>query len=36
MQFDESIIRNLLNRAKEEGVFSKAVAGFILPDGTRH
>lgn len=35
MQFDESNIRNLLNRAKEEGVFSKAVAGFILPDGTQ-
>lgn len=35
MQFDESNIRNLLIRAKEEGVFSKAVAGFILPDGTR-
>lgn len=35
MQFDESNIRNLLIRAKEEGVFSKAVAGFILPDGTQ-
>lgn len=35
MQFDESVIKSLLNRAKAEGVFSKAVAGFILPDGTR-
>ena len=35
MRFDESNIRNLLIRAKEEGVFSKAVAGFILPDGTQ-
>lgn len=35
MQFDESNIRNLLIRAKAEGVFSKAVAGFILPDGTQ-
>lgn len=35
MQFDEPIIRNLLNRAKAEGVFSRAVAGFVLPDGTR-
>lgn len=35
MQFDESVIKSLLNRAKEEGVFSKAVAGFILPDGTQ-
>ena len=34
MQFDESNIRNLLIRAKAEGIFSKAVAGFILPDGT--
>ncbi|MCQ2063905.1 MAG: beta-lactamase family protein [Fibrobacter sp.] len=35
MQFDESNIRNLLIRAKAEGIFSKAVAGFILPDGTQ-
>lgn len=34
MHFNESVIRNLLNRAKAEGIFSKAVAGFILPDGT--
>lgn len=35
MQFDESVIKSLLNRAKAEGIFSKAVAGFILPDGTQ-
>lgn len=32
--FDPSKISKLFKQAKDEGVFSKAVAGFILPDGS--
>lgn len=32
--FDESAILSLLRHAQADGVFHKAVAGFILPDGT--
>ena len=31
--FDESAILSLLRHAQADGVFHKAVAGFILPDG---
>lgn len=34
MRFDEGAILSLLQGAKAEGVFNRAVAGFILPDGT--
>ena len=34
MRFDEGAILSLLQGAKAEGVFNKAVAGFILPDGS--
>ena len=34
MRFDEGAILSLLQGGKAEGVFNKAVAGFILPDGT--
>ena len=34
MNFDEGAILSLLQGAKAEGVFNRAVAGFILPDGT--
>lgn len=29
-------VASLMKKAEDEGVFSKAVAGFILPDGTTH
>lgn len=32
--FDTSKILRLMSQAKSEGVFDKAVAGFILPDGS--
>ena len=32
--YDENAIRALLQRAQTEGIFNKAVAGFILPDGS--
>ena len=32
--FDESAILSLLRHAQADGVFHKAVAGFILPDGS--
>ncbi len=35
MNFKETEIQNLLKSAEEQGVFNKAVAGFILPDGTQ-
>lgn len=35
MKFDESKVIDLLKTAETEGVFNKAVAGFILPDGTQ-
>ena len=34
MQFNESNIEKLLEQAEAAGVFHKAVAGFILPDGS--
>ena len=34
MRFDEGAILSLLQGGKAEGVFNKAVAGFILPDGS--
>lgn len=34
MNFDEGAILSLLQGAKAEGVFNRAVAGFILPDGS--
>ena len=34
MRFDKGAILSLLQGAKAEGVFNRAVAGFILPDGT--
>lgn len=34
MKFAVDDIRSLLNQAQSEGVFNKAVAGFILPDGS--
>ena len=34
MAFNESNIERLLSQAEEAGVFHKAVAGFILPDGS--
>ena len=33
--FNEASIQNLLAQGQSAGVFSKAVAGFILPDGSR-
>lgn len=35
MTFNADRLSNLLTEASAQGVFSKAVAGFILPDGTR-
>jgi len=34
--FDQTSIQALLQQGKAQGVFSKAVAGFVLPDGSRH
>ncbi|MBR1745149.1 MAG: hypothetical protein IJ734_04080, partial [Fibrobacter sp.] len=34
MAFNESNIERLLSQGEAAGVFHKAVAGFILPDGT--
>ena len=36
MAFSETNIERLLEQGESAGVFSKAVAGFILPDGTTH
>ena len=35
MQFNEDAIQKLMQSAKDQGVFDKAVAGFVLPDGTQ-
>lgn len=35
MNFNENKLSNLLDEAKAQSIFNKAVAGFILPDGTR-
>lgn len=35
MKFNYTEIENLLNNAEKQGIFNKAVAGFILPDGTK-
>ena len=35
MIFDRDVLTGLLRKAEQEGVFHKAVAGFILPDGSR-
>ena len=35
MKFDKDVLMGLLQKAETEGVFNKAVAGFILPDGRR-
>lgn len=35
MKFEKETLEGLLKRAESEGIFNKAVAGFILPDG-RH
>ena len=35
MRFDKEKIKGLLKTAETEGIFNKAVAGFILPDGSR-
>ncbi len=34
MNFDKQKISGLLETAKAEGIFSRAVAGFLLPDGS--
>ena len=34
--FNEASIQNLLRQGQAQGVFSKAVAGFVLPDGSYH
>ena len=34
--FDQTSIQALLQQGKAQGIFSKAVAGFVLPDGSRH
>ncbi len=34
--FQEETIHNLLRQGQAQGVFSKAVAGFVLPDGSYH
>ena len=35
MKFDRKKLEGLLKTAESEGIFNKAVAGFILPDGHR-
>ncbi len=35
MKFDKNKITELVKTAEKQGIFNKAVAGFILPDGTR-
>ena len=35
MKFDKQKIFSLLETAEAEGIFNRAVAGFILPDGSR-
>ena len=35
MNFEKNALLELLKTAENQGVFDKAVAGFILPDGTR-
>lgn len=35
MNFNIDNLSQLMKKAQDEGVFSKAVAGFILPDGTQ-
>lgn len=34
MKFDKSYLTELLLQAESQGIFNKAVAGFILPDGS--
>ena len=35
MKFEKDALEGLLKTAESEGIFNKAVAGFILPDGSR-
>ncbi len=35
MKFEKETLKGLLKTAESEGIFNKAVAGFILPDGSR-
>ena len=35
MKFEKDVLMGLLKGAETEGIFNKAVAGFILPDGSR-
>ena len=35
MMFKKDVLTDLLRQAQAAGIFDKAVAGFILPDGTR-
>ena len=35
MKFEKDTLEGLLKTAESEGIFNKAVAGFILPDGSR-
>ncbi len=35
MKFEKETLKGLLKTAESEGIFNKAVAGFILPDGRR-
>jgi CubicO group peptidase (beta-lactamase class C family) len=35
MKFEKETLEGMLKRAESEGIFNKAVAGFILPDGRR-
>lgn len=35
MKFEKDVLTALLKKAESEGIFNKAVAGFILPDGSR-
>ena len=35
MKFEKDVLMGLLKRAETEGVFNRAVAGFILSDGSR-
>ena len=35
MKFEKETLEGLLKTAESEGIFNKAVAGFILPDGSR-
>jgi CubicO group peptidase (beta-lactamase class C family) len=35
MKFEKDVLMGLLKGAETEGIFNKAVAGFIMPDGSR-